>query len=364
MDKKKETVAVIPAYQPSEGLIGLAMRISGSGYRVIVVDDGSGEGYEYIWEALRNMRRVRVLYHDVNRGKGAALKTAFEYIQWAGLDMNYIVTMDADGQHLVGDMEKVCRACWEEPDKLILGSREFGKDVPFKSGMGNKITRVIFRMVSGTKVRDTQTGLRAFHRIQLPDMLSVDGDRYEYEMNVLLSCRKNEIAIREVPIHTVYLDETNSCSHFHPVRDAIRIYGNILKFASASFISFLADYLLFIMFLPLLSGFSYGLVISNVAARILSAILNYSLNAKAVFRDDQPIAKTLPKYIALALFILGANSVILSFFVDLLGIYPQLAKIMTEMILFILSFTVQTLFIFRKGNDETAGPAMLPEPRK
>ncbi len=364
MDKIKETIAVIPAYKPSRRLISLVDEISSLGYRVLVVDDGSGAESAEVFDSVRMIGRTRVITHEENRGKGAALKTAFDFIHNEDIGINYIVTLDADGQHLVSDMEKVAATAWENPSKLILGSRDFDKDVPFKSRMGNKITRNVFRMISGSAVRDTQTGLRAFSRMNLCNFMEIDGSRYEYEMNVLMSCKKYGIDILEVPIETVYLDETNSDSHFHPVKDAVRIYSNIFKFAGASFISFLADYLLFIIFLPIMSGLTYGIFIANVAARILSAMLNYTLNSRAVFKDDQPAVKTLPKYIALAIFILVANSVILGFFTDILGIVPQAAKIMTEILLFIISFSVQSLLIFGKKQDRTKGRVVWTQPGK
>ena len=347
MNKILQTVAVIPAYKPTDRLVSLCREIISTGYSVIAVDDGSGPEYQEVFDKINSMNGVTVLTHNQNQGKGAALKTAFLYIKTSAPDINHIVTLDADGQHLVTDMENVLKASWDHPDDLILGSRVFTGDVPFKSRMGNKITRSIYRMVSGISISDTQTGLRAFGRSHLDQMITIEGKRYEYEMNVLLSIRDLGMNIREVPIETIYLDQNNSSSHFHPVRDALRIYGHIIKFAGASFVSFLADYVLFILFLGLTSGWAYGLTIANVAARVISAVLNYTLNLKTVFKDQQPVSKTLPKYIALAIFILAANSLILAFYANVLGITPKVAKIMTEVTLFIISFTVQSTLIFK-----------------
>ena len=132
MDKIRETIIVIPAYKPSERLISLVDEISGLGYRVLVVDDGSGQESEEIFNSVRRISRTRVLTHEVNLGKGAALKTAFNFIHNQDIGFNYIVTLDADGQHLVSDMQRVAEASWRHPRWLILGSREFDKDVPFK----------------------------------------------------------------------------------------------------------------------------------------------------------------------------------------------------------------------------------------
>ena len=147
--------------------------------------------------------------------------------------------MDADGQHLPDDMEKLLMKAAAEPMALIVGSRTIDRNVPWKSRMGNLITRRIFRMKTGVEVSDTQTGLRAFSTRLLDFMLDIEGERYEYEMNVLVTCAKANIPIIEVPIETIYHDQGNSCSHFRKVRDSVRIYRQLLKFSFVSFSSFL-----------------------------------------------------------------------------------------------------------------------------
>lgn len=350
LSKLQDNVVVIPAYQPSEQLVQLVHTLSGSGYSVVVVDDGSGAEYTHIWNKLDHC--IAVIHHDKNYGKGAALKTAFDYIQDCIPNAGCIITMDADGQHLPEDMEHVALCAWTHPGTLALGSRNFDEDIPLRSKLGNKITRFIFSCVAKTKVQDTQTGLRAFDRSLLDYMLQVDGDRYEYEMNVLLHCKENGILIHEVPIQTVYLDKENSSSHFNGIKDSFRIYRNILKFASASFVSFLADYLMFILFTAIFPTGAIFLVLSNVLARFGSAALNYTLNTKAVFKDHRSISQTLPQYVGLAACILAANSFILTLLSDVLGISPTVAKLATEVILFVLSFVVQAGFIFKQQPEK------------
>jgi putative flippase GtrA len=344
--KKTHTYIIIPAYQPSEALIPLVRSIVKEGYSVVIVDDGSGQKYSNIFISL--MPVATILKHSVNRGKGEALKTAIEYLIKIPAAEN-VITMDADGQHLVPDMEKVARASWKHPEELILGVREFKENVPLRSKFGNTITRSVFRIVSGSKVSDTQTGLRGFGSCLFDYMLGIDGDRYEYEMNVLLHAKERGILIQEIPIATVYADNKNSTSHFNTVKDSIRIYKDIFKFASSSMISFAVDYLLFSFFLSLTSGLSISLILSNVSARIISAGVNFTLNQRAVFKDSQPISKTLPKYAALALCILAANTMILSFLTDFVMLNPLVAKIITELLLFFVSYIVQSLFIFSKN---------------
>jgi putative flippase GtrA len=351
-----DSAVVIPAYQPTANLIGLVQILSESGYVVLVVDDGSNPFDFSFWESLG--RYAVVLHHSVNMGKGAALKTAFHFIRCSLPKVGCIVTMDADGQHLPQDMERVALRAWTHPDTLVLGTRAFNGKIPFRSRMGNIVTRVVFSCAAKTRLRDTQTGLRAFSRGLLEEMLSVSGERYEYEMNVLLHCARHKIPMEEVPIQTVYLDKKNTSSHFDTLRDSLRIYKNILRFASASLISFLADYLLFLILTILLPAGAVCLLVSNVLARMGSAALNYTLNTRVVFHDSRPVSETLPPYVLLAASILAANSLILSFFVDVTGIPAAIAKVITELILFISSFTVQSLVIFRnsagKGDDHNA----------
>lgn len=298
VSRNRYSVVVIPAYEPSPVLIPLVADLIRADYKVIVVDDGSGDGFGNIWDELDAC--ALLMHHARNMGKGASIKTAFKYINDMMPDAGYIITMDADGQHRIDDMEHTAQCAWLHPGALVLGSRGFDGDVPLRPRLGNAITRRVFSLAAHTRVGDTQTGLRAFDRSLLGFMLETEGERYEYEMNVLLRCGRCGIHIIEVPITTVYLDKRNSSSHFNGFRDSIRIYKRIFKFASASLISFCADYLLFLLLTAMFPAGAVFVIASNVIARIGSAALNYSLNSKAVFHDDAPAVKTLPKYAALA----------------------------------------------------------------
>ncbi|MDD3541643.1 MAG: glycosyltransferase [Petrimonas sp.] len=353
LTKYSDSVVVIPAYQPSENLIGLVHALSGSGYSVIVVDDGSKCDYSHIFQELDH--NAIIIHHLENLGKGAALKTAFSFISDYMPKAGCIITMDADGQHLPQDMEHVALCAWTHPGTLALGSRNFDEDIPLRSKLGNKITRFVFSFVAKTKVQDTQTGLRAFDRSLLDYMIDMEGDRYEYEMNVLLHCKQCGIPIEEVPIQTVYLDKENSSSHFDGFRDSLRIYKNIMKFASASLVSFLADYLMFLLLTIIFPAGAVFLLMSNILARIGSAALNYTLNTKAVFHDHRPATQTLPQYALLAASILAANSLLLTLLTSVAGIPVMAAKIMTEIILFVLSFFVQSKLIFKPEADMRGG---------
>lgn len=335
---------VIPAYRPDRALVEVTEKLWDYGYRIVVVDDGSGKEYMPVFDCVRE--RCVILTHLANRGKGAAIKTALRYIRSVGWECDAVGVMDADGQHMAEDMRKLLLFAQEHKNTLVLGVRSVGRKMPFRSRLGNRITRTVFRLVSGTNVSDTQTGLRAFGPELIPELLKVEGDRYEYEMNVLMAFARTGIPLAEVPVSTVYRDQGNSTSHFRVFRDSVRIYRDILKFALSSLSSFVLDYMLFSILMFFLPHTAAAALLANVTARIISACYNYAMNCRFVFHTKKRIG-TAAGYFALAAFILVMNSLILETFVQILhmSVYP--AKLLTECLLFVLSFLIQNGMIFR-----------------
>ena len=221
---------LVPAWQPEQRLTVLVASLVAQGFgAVLIVNDGSDKKCSFLFEELARLPRVHVLHHVANLGKGRALKTGINYFLNELQVMDGLVTADADGQHMQADIVRVARALLEADGKLVLGSRRFTADAPLRSRFGNGLTRHIFAFVTGAKLTDTQTGLRAFPRNLLPELLVLDGERYEYEMTVLahVCCLGNKPL--EVPIETVYIDG-NRASHFNPVWDSMRIYFVLMRF--------------------------------------------------------------------------------------------------------------------------------------
>lgn len=214
-------IVIIPAYQPDHELEKIADQLWQCGNMTVVVDDGSGAAYQEIFEKIQDISVV--LHHKENQGKGAAIRTALHYIHNEVWDQDVIGIMDADGQHLTEDMQKLLNEAARFPGALILGVRKFGKGVPLKSKVGNAMASALFYLITGKKVSDTQTGLRAFDMALAERFRHIPGDRYEYEMNMLTESCRTGIPVREVEIHTIYHDKRNSCSHFRPLQDAIRV---------------------------------------------------------------------------------------------------------------------------------------------
>ena len=240
---------VLPSLDPDEKLIAVIDGLLEYGFSdIILVNDGSKpENLHYFTDLAAQHSEIHLLHHEVNKGKGAALKTAMRHILENMPDCSVAVTADADGQHLTKDIIATAMASVEQGN-VVLGVRDFNDpNVPSRSKMGNQITCGVFRLFFGMKIQDTQTGLRAFPRKYLEEILKAKGDRYEYETNMLFIINRKQIPLSEVKIETVYIEE-NKSSHFRVVRDSIRIYALILKYLVSSVGSAVLDELAFFIF--------------------------------------------------------------------------------------------------------------------
>lgn len=334
---------VIPAYQPDIRVLQLIDDIQkNSNYEIILIDDGSNRKYKAIFNKAKE-KGCKIITHRLNQGKGAALKTAFHYLIETGSG-DGIICADCDGQHTWEDIKKLADSLPFHPDSILLGCRKFTGQVPFRSMLGNKITRAVFFLITGTRIMDTQTGLRGFSSSMLPWLTALDGNRYEYEMNQLLAAKKSGYGFHCIPIDTIY-EHNNSGSHFHPITDSIRVLFPLLKFSTFSLLCGILDFgLLF-----LLKGIMKNLLFAVVVARIISSACNYLANKHLVFDSgNRGRAESLFQYYILAVVILGCNYILLSFFNETVGIPLFISKLLTESFLFLASFYVQHKFIFRK----------------
>lgn len=344
-------VVIIPAYKPDGTLTELIDKLESFDVEKIVVDDGSGSEYEDIFRTVED--RCILLRHEKNRGKGAAVKTGLSEVKEMREQIEAVGIMDSDGQHLPEDMMKLLAAASVNKEALILGVRQVGRKMPLRSRIGNTVTRGVFRLVTGTGVSDTQTGLRAFSPELTDRLLQIEGERYEYEMNMLMTFAREDTPVREVPVSTVYLDRKNSVSHFRTVADSARIYKDIIRFSLSSLSSFVLDYVLFALLMMLLPHTAGWILTANIAARLVSAMYNYSVNCRFVFREKKR-ASTALEYFALAGFILIMNNLLLELFTQIMGIPVYPAKLLTECTLFVISWLVQNFMIFKRNRSVRA----------
>lgn len=350
---------LIPAYEPGPRLPGLVrdLHAADPDLEVLVVDDGSGPSFEPVFAAVGDAG-ARVLAHPENRGKGAALKTGLAHVRAHDPDAD-VVTADADGQHTPADVCRVAEALRTDAgaarSALVLGVRAFDGAVPWRSRVGNTVARGVFRMATGRRVSDTQTGLRGIPSDRIAWALGIPGDGFEYEQRMLLRLAPDLVATHEVPIDTVYLDD-NASSHFRPVRDSLRVLLPVLLFAASSLAAFVVDTLALLV-LQALTGW---LVPSIIAARVLSATANFVVNRRVVFRArGGPMHGQAVRYGVLALALLASNVAWMSFLTDNgLALLP--AKVVTEGVLFVLSYGVQRSLVFPRTGADAPAPSTRP----
>ena len=348
----KQIPVIIPSLEPDDRLPALLADLKAAGIEnIVLVDDGSGPNYRRYFDAAEADGCV-VLRHAVNLGKGRALKTAFNYCLLRWPDAPGCVTADSDGQHTPTCILSCMQALVEHPDDLILGCRDFDVEgVPDKSRMGNKITCQTFRFLVGLKITDTQTGLRAIPTGFMKHLLATAGERFEFESNMLIDTKDAGVPIFEVPIKTVYIEE-NKTSHFHPIRDSIRIYSIFGKFLFSSLSSSVVDLVLFGLFCGLLRGaglsFDY-IVAATVLARVISAIYNYLINYSVVFKSRAGHTGAAFRYFCLAVVQMSVSALLVSNLYSLVpGTAELLIKIPVDVLLFFISFQIQRAFVYKK----------------
>jgi len=327
---------LIPAYKPDQRLVELLEKLRGD-FDCVVVDDGSGEPFAAIFDEAERLGAA-VLRHDRNRGKGAAIKTGLVWLK-AQPGVSGAVTADADGQHAPEDIQKIARAMDEHPNTLIIGGRDFSR-MPARSRFGNTVTRFFFRLGTGSSISDTQSGLRGLPASFFDLFLSAAGERYEYEMNVLLRLSEWGVPALEIPISTIYIDDNRS-SHFKAVKDGLRVFSRVLRYLLSSILSTTVDYALYALFLTWLPA-----SLSFAAARVGSSILNYLLNAKMVFHRA-PSAKSAFEYFALVLAVMLVGSAGVKG-LTALGLGKVLSKVLVDVALFAANYVVQKKVIFIK----------------
>ena len=221
-------VPIIPCYNPPEVFSNIILELYSMGVRdVIIIDDGSNNKRIF---SIANKKGYTVIEHDTNKGKGEAIKSGLKYYKEHFIDKyKGIVMIDCDWQHRVLDMDKIGQEMIHS-DKFTMGVRNFNIDgVPFRNKMGNKITSLVFKWMFGVYIKDTQTGLRGVPNRLIDTVLKIDGERYEYEINMLIDIVKMKEEIKEVEIETVYDNNRKRYSYFNPFKDSYRIYKEMIK---------------------------------------------------------------------------------------------------------------------------------------
>ena len=342
----EDIVVLIPAYKPNTEIMRkfldeLIIKFK----NVVIVNDGSGEEFDEFFEKISKLN-IKVLKHNVNMGKGKAIKTGFTYITQNYSNIIGAITADCDGQHTVEDIEKCAQTLRKNNETLVIGCRNFSEpQTPPRSKFGNNLTKMMFLLFVGIKISDTQSGLRGFSPELMKKFLKVAGDRYEYETNMLIECKNNNIEIEEVPIQTIYI-KNNETSHFNPLKDSIIIYKLFIRYVIAAISSFMLDYFIFgILITFSFINSNYNILIYTIISRIISSIYNFITNSKLVFRNSN--RSSIIKYIILALIQMIMSGFLVSWISKCLKINVLIIKLFVDTIIFIVNFIIQREWIFK-----------------
>jgi glycosyltransferase involved in cell wall biosynthesis len=332
---------MIPAYNPGMALVGLVEALNRFDFRqIVVINDGSESCSLEVFARLETMQNCKVLHHAVNLGKGRSLKTGLNFCCLNLRDLQGIVTADADGQHLPEDIRKVSEQFLKNSRALIVGARKFARGTPFRSLVGNVVTRYVFRVLIGGTLSDTQSGLRCIPMHMVPGLIRLEGEGYEYEMNMLISAKKGRTRILEETISTIYL-ENNRSSHFNPFLDSMKIYFLLLRFSFSSLLAASIDFVIFSIVYLL----RQDILAAFVLARLVAGGVNFFVNKSLVFHDREAVVLPLVKYFMLFL-ALGLVSFLSIRSLANIGVNVLAAKILVESFLFLASYTIQRDFIF------------------
>lgn len=347
-------VFIIPSLDPDDKMPSYVNDLINNGAKhIIVVNDGSHDETLHYFDELKNKEEVIILNHEVNKGKGAALKNAFSYVLTNMKDVKGIVTADADGQHSTLDTIKVARKMLET-NEVVFGTRNFNEEnVPFKSRNGNKITSFIFKLLFGRWVNDTQTGLRAIPYDYLDTCLQLKGERYEYEIKMLIKIVEDKKPIIEEPIDTIYYD-SNRGSHFNPLKDSFKIYevmfSKLIGYAQSGFVSYLFEIIIYSILINTIFDNSLQatacILASTLISRFFSSVVNYLINKNKVFKSKEGSVQTMIKYAILVFVQAILSSFLVSAMFKLTNFDTTVIKIFIDFILSLISFKVQNTWVF------------------
>lgn len=357
LDSDKKILILIPALNPPKEFINyIELLIENNFKNILVVNDGSEKSYDEIFEKIQLKKECTILKHEVNEGKGKAIKDGLNYFKNLENidDFIGVITVDCDGQHLVKDILNVSKKMFEEENSLLLGTRKFDENVPLKSSFGNKATSNVFKILYGIQISDTQTGLRGIPKSLIEDFLNLNGNRYEYEMNMLIECVLKNIKIIEIPIETVYID-SNSNTHFRPIKDSLsiywRIFNSFIKYSAISLISCIIDVVLFKIFLIVVKlnlKETVIIMLATIFARIISSFVNFILNKKIAFDSKKRVSNTIVKYYCLCICQMIISGFAVSVIYSTTHFSEVIIKLIVDTILFCINYRIQRKFIFNE----------------
>lgn len=275
-------LVVIPAFDPPVSLLDLVDVLTlQHGLGLVVVNDGSAPRFEPLFAAIASRPGVQLVANSRNLGKGAALRAGFNQALVHSPQLVGLVTTDADGQHAPADIAALACCATTHPHHLGLGFRHFSRSVPLRSRVGNRLSRLLYRLLLRIPLKDTQTGLRYLPRALVISSLELETNGYEFETEQLILAARLKMPIVELPIQTIYTP-SGQLSHFSPFFDSLRIYFVVIRYTLSSIVTSLFDFIVFALAVQAGSG----IIGANLFSRSLALFLQFALLGSFVFRSS------------------------------------------------------------------------------
>jgi len=216
-NKKNRFAFVIPVYNHAATVAQVVKDAQAMGFPVFVVDDGSTDN---TYDQIKEISGIKILRHEINQGKGAAILTGFAA---AIAVADWAITIDADGQHYPEDARKLIKSIPKNTRPIVVGARTgmVGKHVPWTSSFGRKFSNFWVRTSGGPAISDSQSGFRIY---PLPEALNLKtkARRFQFEVEILVYANRNGIPVMEAPVRVNYNPEGKRISHFRPFVDFLR----------------------------------------------------------------------------------------------------------------------------------------------
>lgn len=216
--KALKCAVLIPTYNNSSTIAKVIEDVKEFTQDIIVVNDGSTDNTS---EILSTIKDIRVIEYTQNRGKGHALKLGLgKAYEWG---YRYAITIDSDGQHYADDIPVFIQRIEQVPDSLLIGARNLTADnMPSKNTFANKFSNFWYKVETGQKLTDTQSGFRLYPLDKLQNVRLITR-RYEFEVEIIVRAAWRGVNVENVPIKVYYPPEEERVSHFRPLRDFTRI---------------------------------------------------------------------------------------------------------------------------------------------
>jgi glycosyltransferase involved in cell wall biosynthesis len=337
---------LIPSLNPDENLNELLGGIIKSNWKkIIIVDDGSTTETKKIFNAIVKKYGITLLTHEVNKGKGASIKTGLDYIKNHEIDSDGLITVDADGQHLVKDIIRIANSSVNNINDVIFGVRMFGKSTPFASMFGNKVTQFLLHSINSIAISDSQTGLRYLPKFLLDDLLNLPSNRYDYELDCLITIKNLNVNIIQVQIETVYIED-NKGSHFKGLLDSSKVLLILVRHSIISLSCFGFDIFLFALFF----SYSESVLFATFMARLIVLPFYFIANKFVAFRSFSgiKIIREIVIYLFLVVLVAFLSAILLKLIEGYALHTILMLKVIVDTCLFFFAFYVQKNVIFKK----------------